>query len=129
MQKLLASADARICGIDTAEATVRCYSGAQGGVETAYSFLRFVYAMLGSLSNVQSEEVNADLDLDLVETASKTSLPVKGPDFGPLAAVVSHLIYQKGVTRGRREQRHEHVSESEKPTLRRVMGLRKIVNP
>ena len=63
--------------------------------------------MLGSLSNVQSEEVNADLDLDLVETASKTSLPVKGPDFGPLAAVVSHLIYQKGVTRGRR---HEHVS-------------------
>lgn len=65
--------------------------------------------MLGSLSNVQSE-VNADLDLGLVETASKTSLPVKGPDFGPLAAVVSHLIYQKGVTRGRREKRHEHVS-------------------
>jgi hypothetical protein len=48
--------------------------------------------------------------LGVVETASKTSLPVKGPDFGPLAAVVSHLIYQKGVTRGRREQRHEHVS-------------------
>lgn len=53
---MLASADARICGNDTADTIVRCYSGAQGGVETAYSFLRFVYAMDGgSLSNVQSE--------------------------------------------------------------------------
>jgi len=53
---MLASADARICGNDTADTIVRCYSGAQGGVETAYSFLRFVYAMdKGSLSNVQSE--------------------------------------------------------------------------
>ena len=54
--KVLASADARICGNDTADTTVRCYPGAQGGVETAYSFLRFVYAMDGgSFSNVQSE--------------------------------------------------------------------------
>lgn len=36
--KMLASADARICGNDTDDTIVRCYSGAQGGVETAYSF-------------------------------------------------------------------------------------------
>ena len=54
--KMLASADARVRGNDTDDTIVRCYSGAQGGVETAYSFLRFVYAMDGgSLSNVQSE--------------------------------------------------------------------------
>jgi len=59
-----------------------------------HMFLRFrVRGVGGSLSNGQTEQM--PISTGLVETASKTNLPAEGPDLWPLAAVVSHLIYQR----------------------------------